>query len=227
MAAFDLRRATRDVDLLALQTDSDPTIIKRLIVDIVSVNMDDGVAFQIDTMTVEPIRDDDVYPGVRAVIEAELATARLKCSIDVNVGDPVIPAPHRIAIPSLLDDNPIDILAYPKSMVVAEKLVTALQRGRASTRWRHFADLFVLVTGDLPEDETIKAIHVVASHRKVSLQPLNVVLTGMPNEAQTRWATWRERQKAQDRVPEDFAAVLEVLDKATRSWITTAAQLAD
>jgi hypothetical protein len=86
------------------------------------------------------IRDDDVYPGVRASLEARLATARLKFSVDFNVGDPVIPAPIRTGVPVLLGGEPIEVLAYPKVMVVAEKLVTALQRGRASTRWRDFAD---------------------------------------------------------------------------------------
>jgi hypothetical protein len=110
-------------------------------------------------------------------------------------------------------------------MVVAEKLVTALQRGRASTRWRDFADLFVLVPGDLIEDEVIEALRAVASHRGVALKPLAGVLSGMPQEAQARWTTWRKRQGAQDRVPEDFAAVLDALDERTRAWISEAAKV--
>lgn len=34
LAAFDLRRATRDVDVLALITNNDPVAVQRLIVDI-------------------------------------------------------------------------------------------------------------------------------------------------------------------------------------------------
>ena len=223
LAAFDLRRATRDVDLLALRTNNDPAVVERLIVDIASVEVDDGVVFLLDTVTAGPIRDEDVYPGVRVVLEARLATARVKLSVDINVGDPVIPAPVRTAIPVLLGDERIEVLAYPKAMVVAEKLVTALQRGRASTRWRDFADLFVLVPGDLLEAEVIGALRAVASHRGVSLQPLGEVLAGMPKEAQARWVTWRERQGAQERVPEDFAAVLDALEERTRAWISEAA----
>lgn len=224
LAAFNRRRATRDVDLLALRTDNDPAVVERLIVEIASVNVDDGVVFLLDTVTAGPIRDDDVYPGVRVVLEARLATARIKLSVDINVGDPVVPAPIRTAVPVLLGDERIEVLAYPKSMVVAEKLVTALQRGRASTRWRDFADLFVLVTDDLLAAEVIGALRAVASHRGVSLQPLGEVLAGMPKEAQARWATWRERQGAQERVPEDFAAVLDALEERTRAWISAAAK---
>jgi predicted nucleotidyltransferase component of viral defense system len=224
LAAFDLRRATRDVDLLALRTDNDPAAVERLVVEIASVAVDDGVVFLIDTVTVGSIRDDEVYPGVRAVLEARLATARIKFSVDVNVGDPVVPAPIRTAVPVLLGEERIDVLAYPKPMVVAEKLVTALQRGRASTRWRDFADLYALVPGDLLEAEVIEALRAVALHRHVALQPLGVVLAGMPKDAQMRWATWRERQGAQERVPEDFAVVLDALEKHTRAWVSEAAQ---
>ncbi len=182
------------------------------------------MVFLPDTITAGAIRDGDVYPGVRAVLEARLATARITFSVDVNVGDPVVPAPARTAVPALLGGERIDVLAYLKSTVVAEKLVTALQRGRASTRWRDFADLLVLVAGALPEAEVIAALRAVASHRGVSLKPLAEVLAGMPNEAQRLWATWRARHGAQARVPEDFAVVLDALDVATRTWLVEAAK---
>lgn len=76
LAAVDLRRATRDVDLLALRTDNDPEIVGRLVVDVASVEIEDGVEFLTDTTTVGTIRDGDVYPGVRAVVEARPATWR-------------------------------------------------------------------------------------------------------------------------------------------------------
>ena len=224
LAAFELRRATRDVDLLALRTDSDPKAVERLVVEVASVEVEDGVVFLPDTITAGTIRDGDVYPGVRAVLEAHLATPRIKFSVDVNVGDPVVPAPVRTAVPALLGGERIDVLAYPKSMVVAEKLVTALQRGRASTRWRDFADLFVLVAGALPAAEVIEAVRVVASHRGVPLQPLAEVLAGMPNDAQRLWATWHARHGAEARVPEDLGAVLDTLDVATRDWLAAAAK---
>ncbi len=191
LAAFDLRRAARDVDLLALRTNNDPKAVERLVVEVASVEVEDGVVFLPDTVTAGTIRDDDVYPGVRAVLEARLSTSQITFSVDVNVCDPVVPAPARTAVTALLGGERIDVLAYSKSMVVAEKLVTRLQRGRASTLWRDFADLFVLVGGALPEAEVVEAVRAVASHRGVPLLPLAEVLAGMPNDAQRLWATWR------------------------------------
>ncbi len=223
LAAFDLRRTTRDVDLLALETDNDPTVVDRMIVEIASVAVDDGVVFLLDTLTTDVIRDGDVYPGVRTSLDARLATARIRFSVDINVGDPIVPAPLRTAVPVLLGEESIEVLAYPKAMVVAEKLVTALQRGQASTRWRDFADLFALVPGALVKTEAIDAIRAVAAHRGVRLRPLGEALAGMAKEAQSRWQTWRSRQGMNDRVPEDFATVLDALDERTRAWILEAA----
>lgn len=222
MAAFALRRATRDIDLLALRTDNDPAVVEQLIAQVAGLFVADGVVFLLDTVTTRLIRDDDFYPGVRVALDARVATAQIKFSVDLNVGDPVVPAPIRTAVPTLLGDERIEVLAYPKAMVVAEKLVTALQRGRASTRWRDFADLFLLVPSDLAEAEVVAALSAVATHRGVALQPLAEVLTGLAQEAQPRWETWRERQGADERVPKDFAAVLNALDERTRPWIAAA-----
>jgi hypothetical protein len=46
----------------------------------------------------------------------------------------------------------------------------------------------------------------------------------MPTEAQRHWSTWRKRHGAEARVPDDFAAVLDALDLATRSWLVEAAK---
>lgn len=219
MAAFDLRRATRDVALLALRTGNDPATVEGLVGAVAAVTVEDGVTFLLARLTSGAIRDEDVYPGVRVNIDARLSSARIRFSVDVNVGDPVIPAPIRTVLPLMLGDEPIELLAYPKAMVVAEKVVTALPRGRASTRWRDFADLFVLVPGERDPVEVVAALRAVAAFRGEALRPLGEALAGMPEIAQARWATWRERQGAQNRVPEAFQVVLETLDAHTRPWL--------
>jgi hypothetical protein len=80
----------------------------------------------------------------------------------------------------------------------------------------------LLVPGDLVESEVIGALRAVAAHRGVALRPLGEVLAGMPKEVQARRATWRERQGAQERVPKDFATVLDSIEERTRAWISEA-----
>jgi hypothetical protein len=66
LAAFDLRRATRDVDVLALKTDNDPAAVQRLIVDVTSVEADDGVEFLQDTMNLPRFRRHARYAAFAA-----------------------------------------------------------------------------------------------------------------------------------------------------------------
>ena len=46
-------------------------------------------------------------------------------------------------VPRLIGGQ-IEMLGYPIPMVLAEKIVTAAQRGIASTRWRDFGDIYLL-----------------------------------------------------------------------------------
>lgn len=57
--------------------------------------------------------------------------------LDISTGDPIRPGPVRIDVPALLDtDEPITMRGFPITMVLAEKAVTAVERGTANTRWR-------------------------------------------------------------------------------------------
>ena len=92
-------------------------------------------------------------------------------------------------------------------MVLAEKIVTALQRGTANTRWRDFVDIANLATANLDPATLSEAINRVAEHRQTKVQPLEQVLTGYADLAQGRWAGWRRKQQLTD-APEDFADLL-------------------
>ena len=76
--------------------------------------VDDGIAFDPASVTVEEIRKEAGYGGVRVIIAGELAKARCKTQQDVGFGDAVTPAPVDSVYPVLLDDLPAPKLrAYP------------------------------------------------------------------------------------------------------------------
>ena len=58
-------------------------------------------------------------------------------------------------------------------------------------------------------EELKGALDEVARHRQVELQPLRQVLDGYPVIAQHRWDRWLQRQGLGDRIPSDFAEILE------------------
>jgi hypothetical protein len=97
-------------------------------------------------------------------------------------------------------------------MVLAEKILTALQRGSASTRWRDFGDIFV-ITGRLTfrAGEIRHALEAVADYRQVELADLDDALDGYAEIGQSRWASWRRKLQLTETLPEQFGHALDSL----------------
>ena len=216
LATFNERRPTRDVDLAGLQLDNAIETVTEAIVEIASIEIDDGLAIATDMASAEAIREEGAgYTGVRISLPATLASARVSFHVDVNVGDPIQPAPETIAVPRILG-GAIDVLGYSVEMVVAEKLVTAVQRGTANTRWRDFVDLHRIVRSHaLPGEQLVASTRLVADYRQATLAPLRVVLDGYGAVAQPRWSAWRSKQKLEDEAPERIGDLVESLIEFT------------
>ncbi|QQR99436.1 MAG: nucleotidyl transferase AbiEii/AbiGii toxin family protein [Austwickia sp.] len=211
LAAFGTRRPTKDIDFAGRDLDNDAQQVLAVLRDIAAgkPQEDDGLVFDADSATAEVIRDDDEYSGVRVSMGVELATARTRFHIDLNVGDPVWPAPGQVEVPRLLGGKPLHLLGYPLVMVHAEKVVTAVQRGTANTRWRDFGDIWTLSGGHPVDGNTLRtSITQVAAYRDADMSLLRDVLDGYPAIAQAKWAAWRHKQKL-DQLPERFADLLE------------------
>lgn len=210
LAAFGSRRPTRDVDLAGQDLANSETEIVALIRSVLEVRLpeDDGIEFDAAAVRSEIIREDDEYSGVRVSASAQVATSRHTFHVDVSVGDPIVPSPTLVSVPRLLGGEPITLNGYPLHMVHAEKVVTAIQRGVANTRWRDFGDIWVLSRAHaLGGTDLQAAIREVAQHRQAELIPLADVLDGYPQLAQSRWRSWRNRQ-GRDELPEQFDDLL-------------------
>jgi hypothetical protein len=208
LASFGERRPTRDVDLQAQDLDNDAEEVRGAVCEIAGIEFDDGIIFDADTATAEIIRDEDAYAGVRVSMTAQLATARPHFHVDVSVGDPISPPPIELHVPRLLGGEVI-VRGYPLAMVHAEKIVTAISRGTVSTRWRDFADIYLLSRHHpINGNELVASVRDVANHRHVEPEPLARVLDGYGDIGQQRWAAWRRKQRLDDRLPESFEEVV-------------------
>ena len=208
LAAFGERRPTRDIDLQTQGLDNDAEIIRAVICEVAALRLDDGVVFDVDGAAAAVIRDEDAYSGVRVTMKAELATARPHFHVDVNVGDPIVPAPEDLHLPRLLG-GAVVVRGYPLVMVHAEKIVTAVARGTVNTRWRDFADIYLLSRRhSLAGAGLTASVRQVARHRRVDLVPLARSLDGYGEIGQVRWAAWRRRQQLEERLPDQFAEVV-------------------
>lgn len=211
LAAFAARRPTRDIDLAARDLPGEVDDILALVRRIAAAVVDDGLVFDPVAAGAASIREEEAYAGVRVSLPCVLASARIRFHVDVNVGDPIWPAPAVVDLPRVLGGT-LRITGYPLAMVYAEKIVTAVERGPANTRWRDFADVYLLSRAHGQDgSELVTAITRVARHRQVALGPLTTSLAGFPRLAQSRWSAWRRRQLLDGLLPEDFAEVLDAV----------------
>ena len=68
-------------------------VITGVVKGIAHITLDDGLRFDADSARGETTREDDRYSGVRVHLDCHLATAHIRLKVDVNVCDPVSPAP--------------------------------------------------------------------------------------------------------------------------------------
>ena len=120
-----VRRPTRDADLLARGVAGDEETLLAVIREVAGIPVDDGMASDTSRARAMTIREHAAYPGTRIVIPAALGTARLQLRLDVNFGSTLV-GPQKIHYPTLLLDEPIDLLGYPVEAVIAEKVETMI-----------------------------------------------------------------------------------------------------
>lgn len=224
LAAFDERRPTRDVDLLADATRNDVDAVASLVREVLVVAVDDGVMFEPDRMAAEVIREEEPYAGVRISVPARIDRAQVPLRVDVNVGDPVTPAPIEVEYPALLDD-PFWIVAYPMETVLAEKIVTMIDRGDATTRERDFADVVLLTRAhEVDASSLVAAIRATATHRRSQLRPVSEVLRTLARIRQPDWERFVGRSGLAAQLPKTYdeaiAAVARFADPVLSGSVT-------
>jgi hypothetical protein len=213
LAAFDARRATSDGDLLARRAANDVDTVTALVTAIAATELpdDDGVVYLLDTATARTIRDDHEYSGVRVTMDCRVAKAAVKLSLDVNVGDPVTPAPGLVDLPSQRPGlPPVRVLGYPIETVLAEKTSTAIALGSGNTRARDYADIYALTGKHRLAFVTMRAaLEATCGHRGVAIAPLSQVIGEIATVQSRPYAAFRRRQTAAfGELPADFAEVV-------------------
>lgn len=204
-------RATRDADLLGFGG-SDLTSVAETFRDIAAVAVDDGIAFDPASVTVEEIRKEAGYGGVRVIIAGELAKARCKTQIDVGFGDAVTPAPVDSVYPVLLEDLPAPRLrAYPTYTVIAEKLHAIALLGMTNSRLKDYFDLSVLLEREtLDTDLLAQAIKATFERRGMSVP--DVVPVGLTDEFahdSSRQSLWLAFLKKNELPPETLYVIVD------------------
>jgi hypothetical protein len=193
LAAYGVRRPTKDTDSNAISTNVTAERLAQVVRDIAAIDVDDGVVFDLDTISVQEIREQAAYPALRVRVAVSIGPWKGVAAWDVSTGDPIVPPPRQVTIDRILGD-PIALLGYAPETTIAEKGVTILERGITSTRWRDYVDIVALARGGIDPDELLRSARAVALHRGVTLEPVAPHLAGYGAVAQAKWAAWRRKE---------------------------------
>ena len=190
-------RATMDMDTTLKNLPLTPEAIRSALEDICSITFDDGVVYEIGTIS--PIRKDDIYGGYRVMLNARFDIMLTPLSIDVSTGDVITPHAVQYNFSEIFDDEKsYELWAYNIETVMAEKVETILRRGIFNTRPRDFYDAYILTTTQKFDITVFEdALKATANHRGTTDQIADVpsILHNIEEspELKTMWDKYRKQ----------------------------------
>lgn len=189
-------RATMDLDTTLKNLPLTPESIRSALEQICAVPMDDGVVFEISTIS--PIREDDIYGGYRVALMAKFDTLLTPLIIDVSTGDSITPHAITYQFSEIFNDEKCyELWAYNIETVMAEKVETILRRGVFNTRPRDFYDAYILTTTQKFDKAVFtEALNATAVHRGTAEQITDVseILHNIETSSELK-ATWDKYRK--------------------------------
>ena len=167
-------RATMDLDTTLKNLPLTPDAIRSALEQVCAISLDDGVVFEIGTIS--PIREDDIYGGYRVMLNARFDTLLTPMSIDVSTGDAITPHAVQYSFTQIFDDEKsYELWAYNIETVMAEKVEPILRRGVFNTRPRDFYDAYILTTTQKFDKAVFaEALSATANHRGTAGQIADV-----------------------------------------------------
>lgn len=190
-------RATMDMDTTLKNLLLTPEAIRSALETICGIAFDDGVSFEIGTIS--PIREDDIYGGYRVMLNARFDTIITPLSIDVSTGDAITPHAVQYNFSEIFDDEKsYELWAYNIETVMAEKVETILRRGVFNTRPRDFYDAYILSTTQKFDKAVFTdALQATAAHRGTAQQIADVpaILQNIEEspKLKTMWDKYRKQ----------------------------------
>lgn len=165
----DDNRVTRDADFLG-HGDPDPERLAEGFRDIMAIESDDGLAFDLDALAATAIREEMEYGGTRLKTSAYLEKTRIPVTIDIGFGDAMADAAQQLDYPTLLDLPAPSVRAYPPVTVIAEKFQAMVALGVLNGRMKDYYDLWAIPRAlDIGADDLDAAITATFARRRTAI----------------------------------------------------------
>ena len=135
-------RTTMDMDTTIKDVPLKEEIIRNIVSEIVNVEVDDGIEFEITDIS--HIREEDEYENFRVHLIANFGKIKNDMKIDITAGDAITPKEIEYLYPCMFQEESLRVLAYPLETILAEKYESVIKRNITTTRMRDFYDLYNL-----------------------------------------------------------------------------------
>ena len=147
------------MDTMIKGIDLDEKILLPIINEIININSDDEIVFEI-TKT-KDIRLEDNYGGIKVYLMGKKEHLQVPLSIDITTKDPITPRELVFRYKCMFTDNYINVMTFSLETIIAEKLETLLHDLNNNTRAKDYYDLYMLIHyhyNEINEENLIKAI---------------------------------------------------------------------
>lgn len=192
-------RATTDIDLLAQKISNDVEGMKAVFTDIFSLDMDDPLRFDLDSLDVHTITEFKDYRGVNVSVMAYLDRTRIPISIDIGFGDVIVPERVMMDFPVVLSDENPRIYTYSLYSSIAERFEAIVSLAYDNSRFKDYYDLYMLATThDFGGAEMVEAVRETFENRDTSLKEIVAFEEGFADSPlrQSRWNAFVKKKKA-------------------------------
>jgi predicted nucleotidyltransferase component of viral defense system len=211
---FPYARPTRDIDLLGCTDNVVEHIVSTIQAICRELAPEDGLVFDADSVTGESIIEAANYAGVRVRFAAHLGTARVPMQIDIGFGDPVVPAPSPVKLPTILGLPAPELQGYSRESMIAEKVQVMVYLAEVNSRMKDFYDVWWLATHfEFDGPLLAQAIHETFQWRQTPLSLTPVAFSDRFTKDETKQGQWRAfiRRLRLDDVPGTLTEATETI----------------
>lgn len=207
-------RPTQDIDFLGKNLPKEQNLLKEIIIEIVSIEADDGLVFILDSIAISSITEGAEYQGQRIKITCKLGNIRTNMKLDIGFGDVIYPEQLQLDYPTLLENPSFLIQSYSLESIIAEKFQAMIVLDARNSRMKDFFDIYdIFIRYEIEDAVLHQAIQQTFSTRKTILPENPAIFTlsfSMDPRNVKMWENFLTRIKAEQI---DFREVIEQLKK--------------
>lgn len=205
-------RVTVDVDFLLRKVPNTPEQLQTVIETIISTPTgNDFVNFEMEDIA--PIAVAKKYAGIGVSLVARIKNTKTPFSIDVGVGDVIVPKQEKRRIPTQLDDfTAPTVNTYSLETTIAEKIDAILSLMEFSSRMKDYYDIYYLANKfDFDGKVLTEALRKTFTNREhiFTLEQFEQVMAFDSDEAMQK--KWKAFVRKIDTKTDDYSTVLKTI----------------